>query len=168
MIICLFVKLLQSCLTLCDPRDCSWPGSSVHVIPGKNTGVGCHFLLQGIFPTQGSNPHLLCLLTWQVGSFPPAPPGKQVHVYIYTCACLYIHHLHVYIYTFWGVVWHCSLNTECGKENNSLEAAHGLPLCYSGAVCACDCWTRVGGWRARGWVFWMIGVSRRESTHLWG
>ena len=28
-------------------------------LPGKNTGVGCHFLLQGIFPTQGSNPHLL-------------------------------------------------------------------------------------------------------------
>ena len=35
-------------------------GSSVHGIsPGKNTGVGCHFLLQGIFPTQGSNPDLL-------------------------------------------------------------------------------------------------------------
>ena len=34
--------------------------------PGKNTGVGCHFLLQGIFLTQGSNPHLLCLLHWQV------------------------------------------------------------------------------------------------------
>ena len=30
--------------------------------PGKNTGVGCCFLLQGIFLTQGSNPHLLCLL----------------------------------------------------------------------------------------------------------
>ena len=30
--------------------------------PGKNPGVGCHFLLQGIFPTQGSNPGLLCLL----------------------------------------------------------------------------------------------------------
>ena len=30
--------------------------------PGKNTGVGCHFLLQGIFPTQGLNLHLLCLL----------------------------------------------------------------------------------------------------------
>ena len=29
---------------------------------GKNTGAGCHFFLQGIFPTQGSNPHLLCLL----------------------------------------------------------------------------------------------------------
>ena len=34
------------------------PGSSVH-FPGKNTGVRCHFLLQGIFPTQGSNPSLL-------------------------------------------------------------------------------------------------------------
>ena len=36
----------------------------------------CHFLLQGIFPSQGSNPHLLCLLPWQVGSLPLAPPGK--------------------------------------------------------------------------------------------
>ena len=42
----------------------------------KNTGMGCHFLLQGIFPTQGSNPRLLCLLHWQAGSLPLAPPGK--------------------------------------------------------------------------------------------
>ena len=46
---------------------------------GKNTGVGCHALLQGIFPTQGSNPCLLCLLHWQVGSLPLAPPGKWLH-----------------------------------------------------------------------------------------
>jgi len=39
--------------------------------PGKNTGVGCHFLIQGIFLTQGSNPHLLCLLPWQADSLPP-------------------------------------------------------------------------------------------------
>ena len=46
-------------LTLCDPMDCSPPGSSVHVAsPGKNTGVGCRVLLQGIFPTQGLNPGL--------------------------------------------------------------------------------------------------------------
>ena len=38
--------------------------------PGKNTGVDCCFLLQGIFPTQGSNPRLLCLLHWQVDSLP--------------------------------------------------------------------------------------------------
>ena len=49
----------QSCLTLCYPRDCSPPGSSVHGdSSGKNTGVGCHALLQGIFPIQGSNPGL--------------------------------------------------------------------------------------------------------------
>ena len=49
----------QLCLILCDPTDCSLPGSSDHGdSPGKNTGVGCHALLQGIFPTQGSNPGL--------------------------------------------------------------------------------------------------------------
>ena len=46
----------QLCPTLWDPTDCSLPGSSVHGdSPGKNTGVGYHALLQGIFPTQGSN-----------------------------------------------------------------------------------------------------------------
>ena len=55
----------------------SLAGSSVYGDSlDKNTGVGCHALLQGIFPTQGSNPHLLCLLHWQVGSLPLAPPGK--------------------------------------------------------------------------------------------
>ena len=38
--------------------------------PGKNTGVGCHFLLQGIFPIQASNPHLLYLRRWQADSLP--------------------------------------------------------------------------------------------------
>ena len=59
----------QSCPTLCNPMDCSLPGFSVHRdSPGKIIGVGCHALLQGIFPTQGSNlglPHgrqiLYCL-----------------------------------------------------------------------------------------------------------
>ena len=44
--------------------------------PGKNTGVGYHALLQGIFPTQGLSPCLLRLLHWQVGSSPLVPPGK--------------------------------------------------------------------------------------------
>ena len=42
--------------------------------PGKNTGVGCHALLQGIFPTQGLNLRLSCLLGWQAGSLPLAQP----------------------------------------------------------------------------------------------
>ena len=71
-------KSLQSCPTLCDPR-----GTCVaHQVPlpwdslGKNTGVGCHALLPGSFPTQGSSLHLLCLLHWQVGSLSLMPPGK--------------------------------------------------------------------------------------------
>ena len=50
----------QPCPTLCDPMDCSLPGSSIHGdSPGKNIGMGCRVLLQRIFPTQGSNPGLL-------------------------------------------------------------------------------------------------------------
>ena len=50
------------------------PWTVVHLcpynFPSKNTGVGCHFFLQGIFPTQGSNPSLLTLLHWQTGYLP--------------------------------------------------------------------------------------------------
>ena len=74
---CCCFLVAKSCLKLCDPIDCSPPGSSVHGIsPDKNTGAGCHFLLQRIFPTQGSNSHLL---HWQVDSFTSEPPGKSLH-----------------------------------------------------------------------------------------
>ena len=67
----------QSCLTLCNRIDCSLPGFSVHGdSPGKNTEVGCHALLQGTFPTQESNMHLLHL-HWPEGSLPPVPPGNS-------------------------------------------------------------------------------------------
>ena len=70
-------SVTQLCPTVCDPMDCSPPGSSVHGdSPGKNTGMGCHFLLQGIFPTQGSNPGLLRLLRWQVDSLPLSRLGS--------------------------------------------------------------------------------------------
>ena len=49
----------QSCPTLCNPVDCNLPGFSVHGTLGKNTGVGCQSVLQGIFLTQGSNPVFL-------------------------------------------------------------------------------------------------------------
>ena len=45
--------------------------------------MSCHALLQGIFPTQGSNLSLLYLLHWQVGSLPLEPPGKPIHILIY-------------------------------------------------------------------------------------
>ena len=64
-----------SCVQLCDPMEpasllCPWD------FLGKNTAVGSHALLQGIFLTQESNLRLFCLLHCQVGSLPLAPPGK--------------------------------------------------------------------------------------------
>ena len=55
----------QWCLTLCNPVDCSPPGSLSMEFSRQNTGVGCYFLLQEIFLTQGLNPHLL---NWQADS----------------------------------------------------------------------------------------------------
>ena len=69
--VCARAKSPQSCPTLCNPMDyspirplCPWDS------PGKKAGVGCHVLFQGIFPTRGLNPGLLCLLHWQAGFFP--------------------------------------------------------------------------------------------------
>ena len=53
------VQLSVTLWTVLCPRDS----------PGKHAGVGRHALLQGIFPTQGSNQGLLCLLHWRVGFF---------------------------------------------------------------------------------------------------
>ena len=85
----------QSCPPLCGPVDCRLPGSSARGICGlqsarlfclwnlqaRDTGVGCHFLLQGIFLTQGSN---LSLMRWQVDSSPLCPPGKPLFVHVQT------------------------------------------------------------------------------------
>ena len=60
---------ISKCLYLLLTRHCR-----KHA--GKNTGVGCHFLHQGIFYTQRVNPLLLSLQHWQAGSLPWVPPGK--------------------------------------------------------------------------------------------
>ena len=60
-------SVTQSCATLWHPMDYNLPTSLLCSgnFPGKNTWVDCHFLFQGIFPTQGSKPHLL---HWQADS----------------------------------------------------------------------------------------------------
>ena len=63
----------ESCLTLWTTVDCSLPGSVHGIFQTRILGVGCHFLLQGIFPTQRSN---LCLLHWQAGSLPLSHLGS--------------------------------------------------------------------------------------------
>ena len=71
---CMRAKLLQSCPTLCNQWTVAHQAPLCDS-PGKNTGVGCHVLLQGIFLTQGLNPCLLSLLHWQAGFLPVVPPG---------------------------------------------------------------------------------------------
>ena len=63
------VRLLATPWTVARQALCPWDS------PGRNTGVGCHALLQGIFPAQGLNLHLLRRLHWQMAFYPPAPPG---------------------------------------------------------------------------------------------
>ena len=73
--VCVCDKSLQLCPALCDPMDCSPPGSSVHgILQARISGLPCP--PPGIFLTQGSSPCFLCLLHWQVGSLPPTLPGK--------------------------------------------------------------------------------------------
>ena len=74
-----YLWCLQACSVMSDslqphglPASILCPRDS----PGKNTGVGCHFLLQEVFPTQESNLCFLHFLHWQVDSLPTEPPGK--------------------------------------------------------------------------------------------
>ena len=80
--LCLFVT---PCMV-----DCQAPLS--RGLSGKNTGVGCHFLHQGIFLTQGSNPHLLQLLHYQVDSLPLNNLGIFIANYIH----LHSHHYYYF------------------------------------------------------------------------
>ena len=68
--LCAFSALLDSVTPLPVRLLCPWD------FPGKNTGVGCHFLFHRIFPTQISRLHLLGLWHWQVDSLPTVLPGK--------------------------------------------------------------------------------------------
>ena len=92
----LLCLVTQSCPTLCDRVGWSPLGSSVHGdSPGKNTGVGCRALLQGIFPTQGANlglPHcrwILYHLRHQGNIY------IHTHIYIHNFICIYYLSMHL-------------------------------------------------------------------------
>ena len=78
---CVCAKFHQLWLTLCGPMDHSLPGSSVHGIlqVRKQSGLPCP--PPGDLPHPGIKPVFLSVLHWQVGSLPPAPPGKS-HLYV--------------------------------------------------------------------------------------
>ena len=77
--ICVHAKSLLSCLTLCDPMDYSPPGFSLHrILQARILEWVTIPFSRGIFPTQGSNPHLYRLLHWLAGSLPLAPLRKPI------------------------------------------------------------------------------------------
>ena len=82
-------KSPQSCGLQPTRLLCQWDSL------GKNTGVGCHARLQGIFLTQGLNPCLFFLLHWQVGSLPLPPPGGSMVFTTGRVFCLSCNSLHL-------------------------------------------------------------------------
>ena len=65
---------------------------STGILQARILGVGCHALLQGIFPAQGLNLRFLRLLHCQVGSLPLAPPRKPMYIlYVRVCVCVCAH-----------------------------------------------------------------------------
>ena len=89
--VCVCAQSLQSCPTLCNPMDtrkparllCPWDS------PGKNTGVDCQALLQGIIPTQGWKLHLLCLLHCRQILNLLSHQGKTVYMCVHIYICVY-------------------------------------------------------------------------------
>ena len=115
------VTVTQSCTTLCDPMDGRQPTRILCPLDfrGKNTGVGCHFLLQGLFLTRGLNSSLL---NWQADSLPLSHQERivdlqyevsfkvynrviQLHINIYT-------HMYVYIYVLFQILLHYRLSQD--------------------------------------------------------
>ena len=106
-------SVVSDSLWPCGPQPtgllCPWD------IPGKNAGVGCHFLLQGIFPTQGSNPSFLWLLHWLEDYFATwATLGRGCHL-----ICLQTH------WEFWQFlkVPRRLGNHWCGSKSPNVEVA---------------------------------------------
>ena len=64
------LKRVCVCVCLCVSVHTWYHARFLWNFPSRNTGVGCHFLLEGIFLTQGLNPSLFCLLHWQVNRSP--------------------------------------------------------------------------------------------------
>ena len=97
--ICVFFPLsylLAACSVVSNFFATPWPGAR-HTLcpldfPGRNIVVDCHFLFQGVFPTQGLNLHLLLLLNWQADSLPlhhlgsPFISSDSLYLCIYSCS----------------------------------------------------------------------------------
>ena len=121
-----------SCARLCDPHGlyptrllCQWD------FPGKNTRVGCHFLLQRIFPTQGSNLQLLHLLYWQADSLPLSHLGSLKVWTMQNCYLLQMQYVNQH-------TTYCSLDiidmTRINSKNESLDFCKCIFLMFPSLI----------------------------------
>ena len=101
--------------------------------PGKNTGVGCHFILYGIFLTQGLNPCLLCLLYWQVDSLPLCHSLFSQEQNCFTLLCSLVLYNEVN-------QWHADIHplghvpsAPPPRPSRSSQSTQPRPLCHSAA-----------------------------------
>ena len=119
---CVCAKSLQSCSTLCDPMDCSPPGSSVHgALQARILEWGAMPSSGGIFPSWGPNPCLPVPPALQVDSLPTEPPGKPICVWERSKTCKQISSImqfqvlmavvYVTAYGRWEVQWRAEINT---------------------------------------------------------
>ena len=123
------VRLFETLWTVALQAPCPWD------FPGKNTGVSCHVLLQGIFQTQGLNLRLLCFLHWQADSLPLThlgspiksvlTPSKSVQPMISLLKTLYTHtytHRHTHTHACVHAHTQTPLITTITLENSNLSS----------------------------------------------
>ena len=128
--VCVCVCVCVCCISLCvcsvmsDPLQAhglySPPGASIHgILQARILELSCHFLLQGIFLTQGSKRRLLSLLHWQVffTTVPPRKPITSVYMCIYMCLCVCV----------W-LIGHLRNNNKRKKERRKLQVGIILKL----------------------------------------
>ena len=153
--------------TLCNPMNCSLPGSSVHGdSPGKNTGMGCHALLQGNLPNPGIKPGSPAL---QADSLPSEPPGSQGwgllnlysdfnhKVFDYTPAILFSSSVKILVYRTWKSEHWSDAQSLC---NARVFFISSLTDCY------CSFLTVSPWWGAHGFVRRQPLLWRKEPTYL--
>ena len=141
-VICLYLcmRSLHACSAVSDSFATHGPcmGSPARFLcpwdfPDKNTQAGCHFLLQGIFPTQGSNPSLLRRMHWQVDSLSLShlgSPSLCIYISSMYLACISRSSIYAELQTWRAVnIHHLSSYNQCshhGKESLSSLAVSSL------------------------------------------
>ena len=120
-------KLLQSCLTPCDPMDVSLPGSFVHGIFQARIPEWVLLFSGGVFPTQGLNLSLWILLHWQVSSLPLAPPWEAL-TFTYSISLL------IFCEVVLSVIENEGLKTPTATVELSISSSSsvGFPSCILG------------------------------------